>query len=174
MAPADENELQHMLKTAFNSNMPCAIRYPRGAGTGAPLDMAPSVLQIGKAKVIQEGGDVCLLGIGNQVANCIKAAEILEEKNIKASVVNMRFLKPLDEDIIKEMLAKTKKIVTAEENVLAGGFGESVKALLCDTDAVVECIGLPDKFIEHGSPKVLREKYGLTAKNIAQTAFKML
>lgn len=174
MAPADENELQHMLKTAFNSNMPCAIRYPRGSGTGIKLDMAPSVLQIGKAKIMQEGGDICLLGIGNQVDNCMKAAELLDEKNIKASVVNMRFLKPLDEDVIKEMLSKTKKIVTVEENVITGGFGESVKALLCDTDAVVECIGLPDKFIEHGSPRVLKEKYGLTAKNIAQTAFKML
>lgn len=174
MAPADENELQHMLKTAFNSNMPCAIRYPRGSGTGATLDMAPSVLQIGKAKVMQEGGDICLLGIGNQVENCLRAAEILEEKNIKASVVNMRFLKPLDGEVIKEMLSKTKKFITVEENVLEGGFGESIKALLCDTDAIVECIGLPDKFIEHGSPRILREKYGLTAKNIAETAFKML
>ncbi|MCL2144354.1 MAG: 1-deoxy-D-xylulose-5-phosphate synthase [Endomicrobia bacterium] len=174
MAPADENELQHMLKTAFNSNMPCAIRYPRGSGTGIAMDMAPAVLQIGKAKVVHEGSDICLLGIGNQVENCLKAAEILEEKNIKASVVNMRFLKPLDEDIIKEMFSKTKKFITVEENVLEGGFGESIKALLCNTGAIVECIGLPDKFIEHGSQKVLMEKYGLTAKKIAETAFKML
>jgi len=174
MAPADENELQHMLKTAFNSNMPCVIRYPRGSGTGVALDMAPAVLQIGKAKVVHEGSDICLLGIGSQVENCLKAAEILEEKNIKASVINMRFLKPLDEDIVKEMFSKTKKIITVEDNVLEGGFGESIKALLCNTDAVVECIGLPDKFIEHGSQKVLKEKYGLTAKNIAETAFKML
>ena len=174
MAPADENELQHMLKTAFNSNMPCVIRYPRGSGTGVTLDMAAAVLQIGKAKVVQEGGDICLLGIGSQVENCLKAAEILEEKNIKASVINMRFLKPLDEDTIKDMFSKTKKIITVEDNVLEGGFGESVKALLCNTDAVVECIGLPDKFIEHGSQKVLKEKYGLTAKNIAETALKML
>ena len=174
MAPADENELQHMLKTAFNSNMPCAIRYPRGAGTGVEFDMAPAVLQIGKAKVLQEGKDICLLGIGNQVENCIKAAEILGERNIKASVINMRFLKPLDEEAVKEALSKTKKFITVEENALSGGFGESIKNLLCDTGAVVESIGLPDKFIEHGSPKVLREKYGLTAKNIAETALKML
>jgi 1-deoxy-D-xylulose-5-phosphate synthase len=154
--------------------MPCAIRYPRGSGTGVALDMAPAVLQIGKAKIVHEGSDICLLGIGNQVDNCLKAAEILEEKNIKASVVNMRFLKPLDEEIVKEILLKTKKFITVEENAFEGGFGESIKALLCDTDAVVECIALPDKFLEHGSPKILREKYGLTAKNIAETAFKML
>lgn len=173
MAPSDENELQHMLKTAFNSNKPCAVRYPRGAGEGAVLDMAPAVLQIGKAKVMREGNDVCLLGIGNQVGNCLKAAEMLEKKNIKASVVNMRFLKPLDEDSVKSMLSKTKKFITVEENVLKGGFGESIKAFLCDSGAAVECIGLPDQFIEHGSQKILREKYGLTAENIAGTALKM-
>ncbi|MCL2335608.1 MAG: 1-deoxy-D-xylulose-5-phosphate synthase [Endomicrobia bacterium] len=174
MAPADENELQHMLKTAFNSNKPCALRYPRGAGTGAALDMSPSVLQIGKAKVLSEGSDVCILGIGNQVENCVKAAEMLEDKKIKATVVNMRFLKPLDEDLVKELLAKHKKFVTVEDNVLTGGFGESIKSLLCGTGAVVESIGLPDKFVEHGSPNVLREKYGLTAKNIAETALNIL
>jgi 1-deoxy-D-xylulose-5-phosphate synthase len=174
MAPADENELQHMLKTAFNSNKPCALRYPRGAGSGAALDMAPSVLQIGKAKVVSEGKDICLLAIGNHVETCVKAAETLAEKNIKASVVNMRFLKPFDEEIIKEMFSKTKKFITVEENALIGGFGESVKNLLFGTGASVECIGLPDKFIEHGSLKVLRKKYGLTAENIAATALKML
>ncbi|MCL2484921.1 MAG: 1-deoxy-D-xylulose-5-phosphate synthase [Endomicrobia bacterium] len=174
MAPADENELQHMIKTALNSNKPCALRYPRGAGSGVSLDMAPSVLQIGKAKVVAEGKDICLLAIGNHVETCIKAAEILAEKNIKASVVNMRFLKPLDEEIIKEMLSKTKNFITVEENALIGGFGESVKSLLCGSGAVVECIGLPDKYIEHGSLKVLRKKYGLTAENIAKTALKML
>jgi 1-deoxy-D-xylulose-5-phosphate synthase len=174
MSPADENELQHMLKTAFNSNMPCAIRYPRGAGTGVALDMAPSVLQIGKAKVMQEGKDICLLGIGNQVDNCIKASEMLGEKGIDAAVVNMRFLKPFDEDIIKDMLnAGIKKFITVEENALLGGLGESVKALLCGSDATVECIGLPDKFVEHGNIKILKEKYGLTAKNIAETALNM-
>ncbi|MCL2799096.1 MAG: 1-deoxy-D-xylulose-5-phosphate synthase [Endomicrobia bacterium] len=174
MAPADENELQHMLKTALNSNKPCALRYPRGAVVGVALDMAPSVLQIGKAKVISEGKDICLLAIGNHVDTCVKAAEMLSERNIKASVVNMRFLKPLDEEIIKEMLSKTKKFITVEENALTGGLGESVKSLLCNTGAVVECIGLPDKFIEHGSQKTLRKKYGLTAENIAETALKML
>ena len=174
MAPADENELQHMLKTAFNSNKPCFLRYPRGAGTGAALDMAPSVLQLGKAKVLSEGSDICILGIGNQVANCIKAAEMLEDKKIKATVVNMRFLKPLDEELLKELLAKHKKFVTVEENALIGGLGESIKALLCGTGASVESIGLPDKFVEHGSLNILREKYGLTAKNIAETALKML
>ncbi len=174
MAPGDENELQHMLKTAFNSNKPCAIRYPRGKGAGAALDRAASVLQIGKAKILAEGSDICLLAIGNMVEESLKASEILGERNIKASVVNMRFLKPFDEEVIKEMLLKTNKFITVEENALEGGFGESVKNILCNTGAVVESIGIPDKFVEHGSQKVLREKYGLTAKNIAETAVKML
>lgn len=173
MAPADENELQHMLKTAFNSNKPCAIRYPRGSGIGVEIDSFPSVLQIGKATVLKEGDDIAFLALGNQVENCLKAAEMLEEKKISASVINMRFLKPLDEDIIKDMFLKTKKFITVEENALIGGLGESVKALLCNTDAIVESIGLPDQFIEHGNSKVLREKYGLTAENIAETALKM-
>ncbi|MDR2860247.1 MAG: 1-deoxy-D-xylulose-5-phosphate synthase [Elusimicrobiota bacterium] len=174
MSPADENELQHMLKTAFNSNKPCFIRYPRGSGPSVPMDMYQSILQIGKAKVLNAGKDICLLGIGNQVDNCIKAAEILKGKNIDAGVINMRFLKPLDEEIINETLLQTKKFITVEENALSGGFGESIKALLCNTDAKVESIGIPDTFIEHGDINILRQKYGLTSENIVNTALKML
>ncbi|MDR1942217.1 MAG: 1-deoxy-D-xylulose-5-phosphate synthase [Endomicrobium sp.] len=174
MAPADENELQHMLKTALNSNKACAIRYPRGAGTGVKLDSFPSALQIGKAKILAKGSDICLLAIGNCVQICLKAAQALLKKNVKASVINMRFLKPLDEDAIKEALLKTKKFITVEENVLSGGFGESVKSLLCGTGALVQSIGLPDKFIEHGSLQILHKKYGLTSENVEETALKML
>lgn len=174
MAPADENELQNMLTTAFNSNKPCVLRYPRGKVSGVKLDRSSSIMQIGKAKILSDGKDICLLGIGNHVETCIKAAEMLREKNINASVVNMRFLKPFDLDTIKKILSKTKKFITIEENALAGGFGESVKDVLCNSDAEVECIGLPDKFIEHGDVSVLRKKYGLTAENIAETALNMI
>jgi 1-deoxy-D-xylulose-5-phosphate synthase len=173
MAPADENELRHMLKTAFNSNKPCVIRYPRGVCRGVELD-PPSILQIGRAKILAEGTDICLLAMGNHVETCAKASAELAAKNVKASVVNMRFLKPLDEDLIKEMLLKTDKFITVEENSLIGGFGENVKALLCNSGAFVQSIGLPDKFIEHGSVKKLREKYGLTCENIVDTALRML
>jgi len=174
MSPSNENELQNMLKTALNSNKPCVIRYPRGAGTGAALDKTASALQIGKAKLISEGSDVAFLAIGNQVETCIKAAEILEQSRIKAAVINMRFLKPLDEEIINETLLKTKNIITVEDNVLSGGFGESVKSFLCNAGARVVNIGLPDKFIEHGSLEILRKKYGLTPENVAETAKAMI
>ncbi|MDR0822777.1 MAG: 1-deoxy-D-xylulose-5-phosphate synthase, partial [Endomicrobium sp.] len=174
MSPADANELQHMLKTAFNSNKPCVIRYPRGAVSGAVLDSQPAVLQIGKAKVLSEGEDICLLSIGSQLEICVKAAVILKEKNISASVINMRFLKPLDEDIIFKALSKTKNFITVEENVISGGFGESIQSLLCNSGAKVHSIGFPDAFIEHGSPEILRSKYGFTADNIVKIAEKML
>jgi 1-deoxy-D-xylulose-5-phosphate synthase len=174
MSPADENELQNMLKTALNSNKPCVIRYPRGAGQGSELDKIASALQIGKAKIVSEGSDIALLGIGNQVETCVKAAEILSAWHIKAAVINMRFLKPLDEEIIKETLLKTKNIITVEENALSGGFGESVKALLCGCGANIISIGLPDKFIEHGSLGILKKKYGLTPENVAENALKLI
>jgi 1-deoxy-D-xylulose-5-phosphate synthase len=175
MSPCDENELQHMLKTAFDLNKPCVIRYPRGvSGTGVVLDKLPHRLEIGKAVVLKTGNDICLFVLGNHVNACLKAAELLAEKNINASVVNMRFLKPLDVGVINEMLAKTKKFITVEENTLIGGFGERIKSLLCGSEAVVECIGLPDKFIEHGSLDVLRKKYGFTQENIAEKALQML
>ncbi|MDR2436925.1 MAG: 1-deoxy-D-xylulose-5-phosphate synthase [Endomicrobium sp.] len=174
MSPADENELQHMLKTALNSNRPCAIRYPRGAGIGVKLDKSLHILKIGKGTVVRDGKDICFLALGNHVDTCLKATELLEKgNNIKASVINMRFLKPLDVDIIKETLLKTKKFVTVEENSLIGGLGESVKVALFGTKAEIECIGLPDKFIEHGNVKVLRKKYGFTPEDVADKALKM-
>ncbi|MDR3124640.1 MAG: 1-deoxy-D-xylulose-5-phosphate synthase [Endomicrobium sp.] len=173
MSPSDENELQHMLKTSLNSRKPCVIRYPRGEGLGVNLDKSPHVLQIGKGVTLREGEDICLLAIGNHVATCMQAAELLSIKNIKASVVNMRFLKPLDVKLVKEIFLKVKKFITVEENSLIGGFGEIVKSVLCGSEVVVECLGLPDKFIEHGSLKILRDKYGLTAENIAQKALQM-
>ena len=174
MAPSNENELADMLKTALNSNKTCVIRYPRGSGPGVVVDKTPAILNIGKAKVLRHGSDIALLGIGSQVANCVKAADMLKEKDISATVINMCFLKPLDENAVCNVLGKTKKIITVEENSLSGGFGESVKALLCNSGAEVQSIGLPDKFIEHGSLNILKEKYGLTAENIVHTALGML
>jgi 1-deoxy-D-xylulose-5-phosphate synthase len=173
MSPADENELQHMVKTALNSNKPCAIRYPRGAGVGVELDKSLRVLKIGKAIVLKEGSDICFLAIGNHVETCLKAADLLAEKNINASVVNMRFLKPIDVGVIMEVVKKTKKFITVEENSLIGGLGDTVKNILFDSGAKIECIGLPDKFIEHGNIKILRKKYGLTPESVAEKALKM-
>jgi len=174
MAPSGENELQHMLKTALSSNKPCVIRYPKGCGTGVALDKVPCVLEIGKAKILRYGSDICFLAIGNHVETCLKAADLLKKDNVSVSVVDMRFLKPLDFSTLKNMFLKNNKFITVEENALIGGFGESVKAFLCSRGAAVECIGLPDKFIEHGDLKVLRKKYGLTEESIAEKALKML
>ena len=174
MSPCDENELQHMLKTALSSKRPCVIRYPRGVGIGVVLDKSAHILQIGRATVLKEGNDICFLALGNHIDTCLRASKLLLEKSIKASVVNMRFLKPLDVETINAMLLKTKKFITVEENALIGGFGESVKAVLYGSGAVVECIGIPDKFVEHGSLKILRKKYGLTSDSIVERALKLL
>jgi 1-deoxy-D-xylulose-5-phosphate synthase len=174
MSPSDGNELRNMLKTALNSNNPCVIRYPKGASIGTALYESPCILQTGKATILRQGSDICFLAIGNHVGTCLKVSDLLLGKSVSASVVNMRFLKPLDVDTLKEMLLKTKKFITVEENALTGGLGETVKAFLCGSGAVVECIGLPDKFIEHGSLKFLREKYGFTPESIAEKALQML
>jgi 1-deoxy-D-xylulose-5-phosphate synthase len=174
MAPSNIEELQDMFVTAINSAKPCVIRYPRGSGSIEKQTKQAAVLKIGKSKVLLKGSDICFLAIGNQVDNCLKAAETLKEKNIKASVIDMRFLKPLDEDIVNEMLKKTKRFITVEENAMSGGFGESIKSLLCNSDAIVESIALPDKFIEHGNVNILREKYGLTADNISFKALELI
>ncbi|GHT45197.1 1-deoxy-D-xylulose-5-phosphate synthase 1 [Endomicrobiia bacterium] len=173
MSPSNENELQRMLKTALNANKPCVIRYPKG-DVGIKVNISTHTLQIGKATILREGNDICFLAIGNHVDTCLKSAELLAIKNIDASVVNMRFIKPLDSDTINEMLSKTKKFITVEENSLIGGFGERVRSFLYGSGAIVESIGLPDKFIEHGSLKVLRKKYGLTAEDIVKKALKLL
>ena len=175
MAPSDENELQRMLKTALDSNSPCVIRYPKGYGTGIMLNKMPTALQIGKAKVLRYGADICFLAIGNHVETCLKAADLLMKIDINVSVVDMRFLKPLDINTVREeILIRTRKIITIEENTLIGGFGESIKAFLCNEGVIVKCIGLPDEFIEHGDLRILREKYGLTPENLIKETLKML
>jgi 1-deoxy-D-xylulose-5-phosphate synthase len=175
MVPSNENELQHMLKTALSCDKPCVIRYPKeSSDSKSLLDKFPRILQMGKGVVLRRGLDICLLGIGSQVETCVRAADLLSEKNISTTVVDMRFLKPLDIDIVKEILSNIKKFITIEENSIIGGFGETIKALLCNSGAIVECIGLPDKFVEHGSIKILREKYGLTSENIVKKSLEIL
>ncbi|MDR2666235.1 MAG: 1-deoxy-D-xylulose-5-phosphate synthase [Endomicrobium sp.] len=175
MAPSDENELQSMLKTALDSNSPCVIRYPKGYCTGIMLNKIPTALQIGKARVLRYGSDICFLAIGNHVETCLKAADLLMKIDINVSVVDMRFLKPLDINTVREeILIRTKKFITIEENTLIGGFGESIKAFLCNEGATVKCIGLPDEFIEHGDLGILRGKYGLTPENLIKETLKML
>ena len=168
MAPKDENELVHMLNTALSWNFPCAIRFPRGEGVGVKLDRQYKVLPLGKGEMLAEGNDVAILAIGNTVHPCLLAQQRLEAEGTRASLVNMRFVKPLDEDLIKKIVKKVHRIVTVEENTLYGGFGSGINEILTADSARILSIGLPDRFIEHGNSEELREKYGLTADKIAE------
>lgn len=170
MAPKDENELKNMLKTAVNyKKSPVAIRYPRGEVYGVEIDSAMSELEIGKGELLRDGSDVVLLPIGAQVVPAILAAEKLEKEGISAAVINARFVKPLDNELIVSFAKKVKKLVTIEENALTGGFGSAVLEMLADTGIHnVHCmrIGIPDHFIEHGGQEFLRKKYGLDDRSI--------
>lgn len=176
MSPANENELQNMLKTALALKGPSVIRYPRGGSGIKELNSSGNfeILQPGKAKIEKAGNDICIVAIGNPVNSCIEAANNLAKNNIKVSVINMRFLKPFDEETIKNILKTTNTIITVEENVLIGGMGETVKSILSGTQAQIYSIGLPDFFVEHGAQDLLRDKYGLSAKKIEEKILKLL
>jgi len=170
-SPKDENELQHLLYTAVRANHPFAIRYPRGSGSGVPLDEALHELPIGEGEMLRGGDDVAILAIGATVAPALEAAQRLAENGIQATVVNARFLKPLDSSLILDVAHRTKRVVTVEENALGGGFGSAVLELLGGSstpDLRLERIGLPDEFVEHGPQGLLRAKYNLDADGIAK------
>lgn len=164
MAPKDENELRHMLGTAVQHPGPIAFRYPRGCGTGVLIEDEIHILPIGKGEVLARGTDVVILGIGVTVAVALEAARQLEGEGISSTVVNCRFVKPLDEGLITELAREIPRIVTVEENVLHGGFGSAVVECLADagiTNIRVVRLGIHDTFVEHGSQGVLRAKYGI-------------
>ncbi len=172
MAPKDENELQNMLYTATELNAPVAIRYPRGSGVGVELQSEYTKLEIGKAEILSLGKDVALLAAGAMVDPCKKAAALLAEKGIAASVVNSRFIKPLDAQMLRQMARDTGVIVTVEDNVITGGFGSAVLEYINSQNlnwVKVLRLGLPDKFIEHGSRSYLLNKYSLNAQGIADS-----
>ena len=170
MAPKDENELQHMLQTAINHDGPAAIRYPRGNGYGVPSDQVCREIPIGKGELLRDGTDGALLAVGTMVYPAVEAAEALAAEGISLAVVNMRFIKPLDREMVLSMAGKTGALFTIEENVLQGGFGTAVLELLEEegVDAVsVTRLGYPDCFIEQGEQPELRARYGLDAAGIS-------
>jgi 1-deoxy-D-xylulose-5-phosphate synthase len=170
MSPKDENELQHMLYTALKHPGPVALRYPRGAGLGVPLDARLIRLTIGCAELLREGHDVAIIAIGSGVHLSLLAAERLSADGISASVVNARFVKPLDRSMILRLARKHKYIVTVEEHVLSGGFGSAVMELLEEEKVFgveVKRIGIPDRFIEQGPARVLLDQVGLSPEGIA-------
>ena len=177
MAPKDENELQHMLRTALSYECPVAIRYPRGSGYGVTLDDELRILEPGKAEIMRQGGDVAILAIGVTVYPALEAAERLKEEGIDACVVNCRFIKPLDKHMVCDVARAHKKIITVEENVIAGGFGSAVLEALSEggiADVSVRCLGVNDVFVEHGSQVIIRKKYGLDAEGIAVAVREMV
>ncbi len=170
-APKDENELQHLLYTAVQSGHSMTIRYPRGSGLGVKLDTELHEIPIGKGEILRRGEDAVILAIGNMVAPALEAAQELASSGIESTVVNARFVKPLDSELIIELASRIKRIVTVEENTISGGFGSSVIDLLQKSgisNVQLKSIGLPDKFIEQGTQTDLRSKYGLDAKGIAK------
>jgi len=170
-APKDENELQHLLYTAVKSGHPMAVRYPRGSGLGVDLDAELYSIPLGKGEILRHGDDVLILAIGATVAPALDAARELSMKGIEATVVNARFAKPLDAELITGLAKSIKRIVTVEENALSGGFGSSVISLLQKSgigDVRIKSIGIPDEFVEQGSQAMLRSQYGLDAKGIVQ------
>ncbi|NIA08870.1 MAG: 1-deoxy-D-xylulose-5-phosphate synthase [Nitrospiraceae bacterium] len=176
MAPKDENELQHMLYTALKIDGPTALRYPRGSGIGVSLDWQLREIPIGKGNIELEGSDVGIIAIGHHVITAMAAAKELAQYGISALVMNARFVKPLDQELIKEVASKTGHILTIEEGSLAGGFGSAVLECLADNDVGpvrVHRLGLPDRFVEHGSQEILRKQVGLDVASVVQAVLSM-
>jgi 1-deoxy-D-xylulose-5-phosphate synthase len=177
MAPKDENELRHMLKTAIDVvDGPVAVRYPRGAGVGASLAESLHTLPIGRAEVLRSGDDVAILALGTMVLPAERAADTLAAEGIAATVVNARFVKPLDARLIVDLAARCQGIVTVEENVKAGGFGSAVLELLESRGIAtpVRVLAIPDRVYEQASQTRLREMAGLTTAQIAAAARTLL
>lgn len=170
MAPADQEELRDMMWAALEMDGPVAIRYPRGSGSSERVDETPRLLEVGRAMVVREGGgEVTILAVGRMVENALQAAEILARKGLEAEVVNARFVKPLDEELLRDRAAGVRLLATLEENVRSGGFGEAVAAMLKDAEAGCRLLrlGLPDRFVEHGKMEELFASLGMDGPSVA-------
>lgn len=171
MAPKDENELRHMLKTAFETGHPTSLRYPRGNGMGVKIDAEMQSLPVGKGEVMREGADAAIFAIGNEVWPAVEAAETLAKEGINVAVINARFIKPLDDELIRRFCKPNARIITVEEGSLAGGFGAAVMERSQElglVDVEFHRIGIPDEYVHHGTQDVLRAQYDLHAEGIAR------
>jgi 1-deoxy-D-xylulose-5-phosphate synthase len=171
MAPRNEAMLVHMLRTALQwDSGPVALRYPRGEAVGVPLPDRPVALEIGTGEILREGDRVALLGYGTGVGKALGAASLLAEHGISATVADARFAKPLDAGLAAQLAAEHDLLVTVEEGVLAGGFGSAVWETLSDAGLAPRIlrVGLPDRYVTHGSPSLLHEEVGYTAERIAE------
>jgi 1-deoxy-D-xylulose-5-phosphate synthase len=168
-APKDENELQHLLYTGTRHDGPFAVRFPRGAGYGVPMDTEFHELPVGKGELLREGEDVAILAYGAPVMAAVAAAERLADSGIQCAVVNARYAKPLDDELLLDVCSKARAVLTLEEHVLAGGFGEAVITLLTERgprDLPVLTRTMPDEYVDHGPQAHFRHVYGLDADGI--------
>jgi 1-deoxy-D-xylulose-5-phosphate synthase len=171
MAPKDENELRHMLKTSFETGHPTSLRYPRGNGYGVAMDAELQSIPIGKGEVLREGKDATIFAIGNEVHPALDAARMLESEGVEVAVINARFIKPLDEELIARYCTPLSRIITVEEGSLAGGFGSAIMEKVQELgvrDVHFHRIGIPDEYVHHGSQDVLRAQFDLHGEGIAQ------
>jgi 1-deoxy-D-xylulose-5-phosphate synthase len=171
MAPKDEAELQRMLVTSIHHTGPCAIRIPRGEGEGVPLaEEGFEPLEIGRGELITDGDDLLIVAYGAMVAPAMATAGLLQEKGVRAAVINARFLRPLDEALILPMAKRIGRVVTIEEGALAGGFGAAVVETLSDHNVLVPVlrIGIPDVLVDHASPEQSKQSLGLTSPQMAE------
>ena len=171
MAPKDENELRHMLKTAFETGHPTSLRYPRGNAVGVTMDPALQSLPIGKGEVMREGAAATIFAIGTEVWPAYEAAQMLAKENVEVAVVNARFIKPLDDELIARFCKPFAKVITVEEGSLAGGFGSALMERAQELgieNVEFHRIGIPDEYVHHGAQEILRAQYDLHAEGIAR------
>jgi len=173
MAPRDEAMLVRMLRTAMTyDDGPIALRYPRGEAVGVELPAAPRAIPIGTGEILRAGSDdkVALLGYGTGVSKALAAADILADHGILVTVADARFAKPIDAGLVAQLAAEHELLVTVEEGVLAGGFGSAVWETLSDAglSARILRVGLPDRYVTHGAPRLLHEEVGFTGERIAE------
>ena len=172
MAPKDENELRHMLKTAIYHQGPAALRYPRGSGLGVKVDKEMKSLEIGKAELLKDGKDFAIFAYGHMVGSALETATLLERKGLSVAVINARFAKPIDKEMLSKYAKSTGSIVTMEEHSLHGGFGSAVLEALEELDISnvrVKRIGVPDIVVEHGSPTIIRKDLKLDVESMTET-----
>ncbi len=175
MAPKDEAELQKMLITCLEHDGPCALRIPRGSGEGVTLmEEGWEPLKIGRGEVLIEGDDLLILSYGSMVYPAIKTAELLKEKGINSTVINARFLRPLDQALIHPLARRIGKVVTIEEGALAGGFGSAVVESFSDQEMIIPTfrLGIPDKLVDHASPQQSKDTLGLTPTMMTKSIMK--
>ena len=175
MAPKDENELRHMLKTSIYHPGPSSIRYPRGSGLGVKIDEEIKKIEVGKGEVIKDGKDLAIIAFGSMVDPSMKAAAMLEEKGFSVAVINARFAKPIDKSLIMKYAKKTGCLITTEEHSVQGGFGSAVLEVLQNFDERIplktKCIGVPDVLIEHGATGLIKKDLKLDPEGMFETIY---